>query len=264
MTHRRNTARFTLTAALAASTFVLAVSTGCEPPPPPPPPVVVTPKYEPPPPPPLTSIKDLMAQYDIDPRVNLPEDRAPSTDVQRVAVLRFFDAFARGNAEGLKPMLSAPDQFQLENMVERGVFANTTKEITRIDVRCGRQDGSDCALAVFHVGEDFEPQLWVYAAGASVDDTAEFDSVATPPGIMEKLSGDNWIAAWYEVLRLELAKADEPDAVIEIPQTDFTSEQSVKEESPGVSQPSAPGGLPGRRLPGAPIDRPRAPGFGNK
>ena len=54
MTHLRNTARFTLTAALAASTFVLAVSTGCEPPPPPPPPVVVAPKYEQPPPQPLT------------------------------------------------------------------------------------------------------------------------------------------------------------------------------------------------------------------
>jgi len=114
------------------------------------------------------------------------------------------------------------------------------------------------------VGDDFEPQLWVYAAGDSVDDLPEFDSVATPPGIMNKLSGDNWIAAWYEVLRLELAKADEPDAVIDIPQTDFTTEQQVTQESPGVNQPSAPGGLPGKRPPGAPIERPRAPGFGNR
>jgi hypothetical protein len=84
--------------------------------------------------------------------------------------------------------------------------------------------------------------------------------------MMERLSGENWIAAWYEVLKLELAKANEPDAVIEVPQTDFTSEQTVNEGGGGGEPtPSAPGGMPGKRKPSdTPIKAPRAPGFGTR
>lgn len=264
MTHRKNTTTLTLTAAVTGSVLAAAVLTGCEPPPPPPPPPVVKVAPPPPPAPTLTSIKDLMVQHDIDTRVNLPEDKAPGTDAQRVAVLKFFDAFARGNSEALKPMLSAPDQLRLDGMVEGGIFKKTTESITRIDVRCGRQDGNDCTLAVFHVAEDFEPQLWVYTAG----DTPEFDSVATPPRIMDKLSGENWIAAWYEVLKLELAKADEPDVVIELVQSDFSTEDDSGgggDAAPTPAGPSAPGGMPGKRKPsGPPIKAPKAPGFGTK
>jgi hypothetical protein len=263
MTHRRNTC-LTLTTAVTSSILAAAVLTGCEPPPPPPPPPVVKVAPPPPPAPTVVSIKDLMAEYDIDPRVNLPEEKAPGTTEQRVAVLKFFDAFARGNSEALKPMLSGPDQLRLGGMVDGGIFKKTTEAITRIDVRCGRQDGGDCALAVFHVAEEFEPQLWVYTAG----DRPEFDAVATPPRIMEKLSGDNWIAAWYEVLKLELAKADEPDVVIELVQSDYSTEDdsnSTASSAPTPAGPSAPGGMPGKRKPsGPPIKAPKAPGFGTK
>lgn len=263
MTHRRNTC-LTLTTAVTSSILAAAVLTGCEPPPPPPPPPVVKVAPPPPPAPTVVSIKDLMAEYDIDPRVNLPEEKAPGTTEQRVAVLKFFDAFARGNSEALKPMLSGPDQLRLDGMVDGGIFKKTTEAITRIDVRCGRQDGGDCALAVFHVAEEFEPQLWVYTAG----DQPEFDAVATPPRIMEKLSGDNWIAAWYEVLKLELAKADEPDVVIELVQSDYSTEDdsnSTASSAPTPAGPSAPGGMPGKRKPsGPPIKAPKAPGFGTK
>lgn len=259
MTHRNYLPLVSRVAAVAAC----AALVGCGGDPPPPPPVVSKPVNTAPPPPSITPIKDLMAQYDIDPRVNLPEDKAPDSDVKRIAVLKFFDAFVRGNADALRPMLSGPDQLQFDGMVEGGIFAKATAGITRVDVRCGPQDSNDCALAVFHVGEEFEPQLWVYTTGAQ----AEFDSVATPPGIMEKLSGDNWIAAWYEILRLELAKADEPDAVIEVPQTDFTAEPDKPDgsESPGISPGGSGGNSPGRRKPTSnPIKPPRPPGFGSR
>jgi hypothetical protein len=259
MTHRKNSARMLRLATAAVVALAPAFMVGCEPPPPPPAPIVKAPPPPPPPPPALTPVRELMAQYDIDPRVNLPEERAPGTDEQRIAVLKFFDAFARGNAEALRSMLSGPDQLQLDGMVKGDTFKNTTASITRIDVQCGRQDSDDCALAVFHVGSAFEPQLWVYTAG----DTAEFDSVATPPDMMEKLSGNNWIAAWYEVLKLELAKADEPDVVIELVQTDRGTEDASSDEKPAEGAPGAPQGVPGRRLPtGPPIAPPRAPGFG--
>lgn len=247
-------------AALAAGAFLGGCS---EPPPPPPPPVA---KAPPPPPAPVrtvTPIKELMAQYNIDPRVNLPEERAPDNDPARIAVLKFFDAFVRGNTDGLRAMLSAPDQFQLDGLVTSGAFAKTTEGVTRIDVRCGRGPDSECTLAVFHVGEQFQPQLWAYTIN---DNGGEFDSVATPPGIMDKLSGDNWIAAWFDVLKMELAKAGEPDEVIEIPQQDFTTDDGTAPpvDTGGTGPgPAAPGG-PGKRTPGAPIDAPRAPGFGTR
>jgi hypothetical protein len=263
MTHRKNTTALTLTTAVTTSILAAAVLTGCEPPAPPPPAPVVKVAPPPPPAPTVTPIKELMVQHDIDSRVNLPEDKAPATDEQRIAVLKFFDAFARGNSEALKPMLSAPDQLRLDGMVDGGIFKKTTEEITRIDVRCGRQDSNDGTLAVFHVAEDFEPQLWVYTSG----DKPEFDAVATPPGIMEKLSGENWIAAWYEVLKLELAKADEPDVVIEPVQSDYSTkdDEGGGDAAPTPSGPSSPGGMPGKRKPSdAPIKAPRPPGFGTK
>lgn len=247
-----------LTVAALASTMTLTGCGGDEPPPivqaPPPPP-------PPPPAPTATPISELMAQHNIDPRVNLPEDKAPETDVQRIAVLKFFDAFVRGNADGVKSMLSGVDQILLESLVESGEFARNTEGTTRIDVRCGTEDGNTCTLAVFHVGTEFQPQLWVYTASEA---SSEFDSVAALPGIMEKLSGDNWIAAWFKLVKAELAKADEPDAVVEIPQTDFTAAEPETTEAAGSSAPATAPAGPGKRPVGAPIDAPKAPGFGNR
>ena len=262
---RRN--RFILTlSALAASGALVAC--GEEPPPvvtaPPPPP-----KPTAPPPPPVTPISELMAKHDIDQRVNLPESDAPATDVERVAVLKFYDAFARGNVESLKGMLSSVDQSELDRLVETGAFKTSTDSITRIDVRCGRQDSDRCSLAVFHVGEGFEPQLWTYTAGST---SAEFDSVPSPPNIMNQLSGDDHIAVWYDIVSKELAKANEPDVVLEIPQKDFTEVETASSEngggeSPGPTAPSAPRGAQGAcaaEACGAPIKPPKPPGFGQQ
>src|SRR3982750_225090 len=84
---------------------VLATSPGCSKheeetvavaPPPPPPPAPEAPK--------VTPIDQLMAQLNIDPKVHLPEAKAPDNDEDRKAVLVFFDSFARGNAQALKTM----------------------------------------------------------------------------------------------------------------------------------------------------------------
>lgn len=254
MMHRKTIQILAL--AVAASSALLA---GCgEDEPPPPPPVVRAPEPPPPPPPPkVPTIKELMVQLDIDPRVVLPEERAPETEAQRVAVLKFFDAFVRGNSDGLRTMLSAPDQFLLDEMVKSGSFAKSTGACARVDVRCGTEQGNTCTLAVFHVGEsNFEPQLWVYNTTGS---TPEFDSVACPPGIIERLSGDNWIAAWYEILRIELAKADEPDEQPEMPKQDFTQKETAAPDESSGGGDGKPSGAPGRRMPGAPIRGPGSP-----
>jgi hypothetical protein len=251
-----------LTTLAATALFVTACS---EPPPPPPPPVVQAPP-PPPPPPPVTPIDELMARYNIDARIRLPEDRAPSNDAERIAILNFFDAFARGNSSRLEPMLAGPDRFELTKLVESGQWSDATGKITRIDLRTGRSpDGEPAVLAVMHVGDRFEPQLWTYSL-ASAD--AEFEAVATPPGIMNQLSGDDWVSAWFEILAKDMQLAMKPDEEPTLPKTDYTNSDdgSGWSEGGGGDQPSAPAmspGGPGKRKPNVdnPIAPPRGPGF---
>ena len=231
-----NRKSFILTTATLASTMAIALTLGCTEEPPP---VVIAP---------VAPVK----VFD-----------APPTDIERIAVLKFYDCFARGNSESLKGMLSPADQFELDRIVSSGDFKKSTDPITHIDVRCAKQESDMCTLAVFHIGAGFQPQLWAYTAG---EDTSTFDAIATPANIMDRLSGDNHIAAWYEIVKLELAKADEPDEVLEVAQQDFTKADAASSESTGGGEtaPGAPAGAPGKRAPGAPIKPPKPPGFGTK
>jgi len=267
MTSLLNLRRLLHPDALAVALVAAAGATlvGCGEEPPPPPPVVGAPPPDPgpPPPPPVTPIEQLMAQLGIDPRVRLPEAQAPSTDAERIAVLRFCDAFVRGKDADVRRMMSLPDQLQLDAIVASGDFARTIGGVTRVDVRTGKSpDGDECMLAVFHVGMDFQPQLWLMDAKG---EDANFESLPTPPDIMNRLSGADWIAAWFKVNKDELARAEEPDELIVIPQTDFSEKADLTEGSgdgpgftPGGPGPGAPG-VPGRRMPGAPVAPPRGP-----
>ncbi len=138
-------------------------------------------------------------------------------------------------------------------------FIPHTSEISGIDVQTGTSpaNGEPCALAVFYVDGGFQPQLWYY----TVDhDGAEFDAVAAPPNLMDRLYGDDWIAAWFAILDEEWALADKPDEEFIVAQRevgDDTARARTGGRGPGAnpsgpstpsdpSRPSAPGG-PGRR-----------------
>ncbi|MGA1045227.1 MAG: hypothetical protein ACO3ZY_08510 [Phycisphaerales bacterium] len=253
-------------AALAIASLAGGLLVGCGEDPPPPPPVVLAPPPDPgpPPPPPVTPIETLMVQLGIDSRVRLPEAQAPGTDAERIAVLRFCDAFVRGNGDSVRPMLSMPDQFQFDRMVDAGEWPKAVEGVSRVDVRTGRSpEGDACVLAIFHTGLEFQPQLWLTEVRG---DEATFDALPTPPDIMNKLSGSDWIAAWFEVNRGEIARADEPDEAVAVPQQDFTEAANVDAgagSSPGGITPGgAPGapGVPGRRMPsGTPVAPPTGP-----
>ena len=212
-------------------------------------------------PPPLavTPIAQLMVELGIDERVSLPEDRAPMTDPERKAVLEFYDSFARGDSTALASLLTRLDRDELDELVESGAWADATGKITRIDVQTGNSphDGVACALAVFYVDDCFQPQMWYYTVN---DDGAQFESVAAPPNLMDRLYGADWIAAWFEILDEEMALADKPDEEFVVPQRevgDDTARARTGGRGPGAnpsgpstpsdpSRPSAPGG-PGRR-----------------
>ena len=269
MTSRNSKGIGAAVAGVACVVLVAAV-TGCGSDEPEPTAIVVR-DYAPPPPPPptLTPISELMIQLGIDERVRLPEDKAPDNDQARRAVLEFFDAFARGDDQVVASMVSTADRLELEALVDSGAWVETTNQITRIDVQTG-SDPQDveytCALAIIYVDGSFQPQLWHY----SLDDMegARFDAAPTPPGIMDRLSGVDWIAAWFAVLAEELALADKPDEDYQAPQKIYATGVGAvgTSQGPGIEpdgpgnplSPGNPGGPPGRR-PRPPKRKPPGP-----
>lgn len=235
-----------------------------------PPPVAAAPRKAPPPPPPppaptVTPVSDLMAQYQIDPRISLPEEQAPDNDADRIAVLRFFDSFAKGDAGQLGSLLSGPDAALLERMSESDAFEQATQGIMAINIQTGTSPSiGDCALALFMVDGEFEAQLWTFQVdGDPAADGARFDSVPASPDIVEHLSGDDWIAAWVEVMEGEWARALEPDEVIEIASTDLSDEEDESAGGPSGNAPIGPGGgAPGRKRPTGPVVDPNPGGPG--
>ena len=250
-----------LVGAAAACAAVAIGSIGCESSPPPPPVVTTLAPPPPPPKPTVTPIDQLMVQLGIDERVQLLEEDAPAKEDDRRAVLEFFDTFARSDATALGTMLSMLDRLELEDLVRSGAWEKTTSQITRIHVQTGESpDGQACALAIFYVGLGHQPQLWYYTTSI---DGATFDAVATPPNIMDKLSGSDWIAAWFELLEQELALAYKPDEEFVVPQKIVSGKRggSGSSVTPGgapASPTGTPGG-PGRRPPPRNPRRPPGP-----
>lgn len=216
----------------------------------------------------VTPVADLMARYSIDERILFPEDRAPDSTQDRVAVLEFFDAFARGDNDALRTMMSDLDADELDLVAGTQAWKDTIDGITEVRVRTGTGPlGEKCAFAIFEVNHDMEleyqPQLWYYKADG---DDYQFDAAPTPPGIMDKLYGDDPIAVWHDLLKEEIALANKLD--VEIETVPIVLAGASGGGSRIGSAPSAPknpgfhrpgGGKPDRR---PPAKKRRAPGPG--
>ena len=87
-----------------------------------------------PPPVQARTIADLMTEYGIDDRVYMSEDKAPSSEKEKIALLKFFDAWVRGNHEYVIEVLGTADQPQLMAMVQEGQWDCFNR-------RCHRQRG---------------------------------------------------------------------------------------------------------------------------
>jgi hypothetical protein len=194
----------------------------------------------PPPPPPVTPISELMVLLSIDERVDLPETDAPDNDDDRKAVLEFFDAFVRGDSATLRTMMTLADQMELEALIETGIWESSLEDVNRISIVTGQSPyGQECALAVFEVGHEFEPQLWYYTP---MGDNHEFEAALTPPNMMDKLSGSDWIDAWHKILAAELAMADQPDEDLTIVQTNL--DEDAEQDAGGTKAPPGAIGRP--------------------
>lgn len=252
-------ARTAATAAAAALALTSLAITGCgeEPPPPPPPPV----KAPPPPPPPkptVTPISQLMKELGISDKIRLPEDKAPTTEHERVAVLKFFDAFAKNQPDNLKGALSEQDLLVLEGMAKAGALASVLNGVERIDLATSSVGGKPYVMAVFRSGGAFQPQLWEFTVdgeGRKVNKQV-FESYVQPVDVLSKISGSDLIPEWIKLVAAERRLADEPDEIIKPPQRVAKAEAEESEAAGGGGPVGAP---PMRRKP--PSDPIKPPDF---
>ena len=252
-----------LVVAVIPMAAVLVAVTGCEedappPPPPPPPPVVVE---EEPEAPTVTSIKELMERYGISDKIEFAEADAPDNDPARIAILKFFDAFAKGDAKALEGLASEVDRQQLAALVADGSWSSSTEAIELIEIKSGSSpETKPCAYGQFSFrrGDD-QAGLWLYTVEGEGDDIeATFDAELTPPHVMAQLSGTDPIGQWYRILGEFLALAEQPDVEVTTVKEDRTVKTDEVSDDAGEGG-SGTGTVPGRRPP-PPLRSPGGPG----
>jgi hypothetical protein len=193
----------------------------------------------PPPPPPVTPISDLMAQYGIDSRILLSENYAPLNDPDRIALLKCFHSMVTGNTTDLSMMLSTRDQPELSALQADGSFQEAVSDITSVELRAGiTPNGDSAVVAIIQTYSDPQPQLWRYQSDSVGGGT--FSSGPTPLNVMNKLSSNDWVNQWYELLEQEIAIAMQLEEDVQVPQKDLSNESNAK-TSGGGSSPSGPG-----------------------
>ncbi|MBG82987.1 MAG: hypothetical protein CMJ40_00400 [Phycisphaerae bacterium] len=189
----------------------------------------------------LMTIDELMAEMEIDDRIYVPEEEAPVTNQARRGVLTFFDSWVTGDHETVMGMLGAADGAELKAMVEDGQWASATGDrIDAVYVTTGSSaEGGRCVLAIYEVGAISQPQLWNYREEG---EGVRFESVATPPEMMGRLSGEDLIAAWWDILAKEQLAWDVPDTDLSDLIIEDNDETLASGPGSGGSKKRSPGG----------------------
>jgi len=182
--------------------FVVAL--GCSEPPPPPKEKRVTERVETAPVPTNVPIAELMKEHGIDDRVWFNEQYMPDQDSERAAAMIFFDGFATGRPDRIKPMLDTIEQQELDVLVETGAMSQLASEIDGIEILVGSTpDGITAILGLIEFADRIEGMMWEVVNTTS-DGSYVLRAAPTPPGIHSFLGSDPF-SDWYARLDLERA-----------------------------------------------------------
>lgn len=102
--------------------------------------------YVPPPPPPLAPLEDL----DMDPRVQFPQAREPSTRELAEGIAQLASAIVAGDDASLAEVLDDRGKRVLDDLTAKGLWDQSTKRIETVRV-CALQEGeskTSCRLAL--------------------------------------------------------------------------------------------------------------------
>lgn len=106
---------------------------GCSKPPPPPPPPPPAKSTTPPPPEPVDT-EAMVQQMQADARVQFPNSAAPTSEELARAIIGLADAFARGDAAKLRPMLDTSGASVLDELQSSGAWAETASKIEAVRI----------------------------------------------------------------------------------------------------------------------------------
>ena len=192
-----------------------------------------------PPRPASRTVAKLIEALSLDSRIQFDEIEAPKSEAQRIALLTFFDAMLRADADSLKGMLTFKDQLELDAMMNDG-FASTMEDVSLVMLKTGESpEGKPCVMAIYELGLNYQIQLW-FIENSSQSST--FTAVETPPHLVDKLSG-KWIDNYFEWKSKQTEIAQQPD---EDTSYALAGEKTSSSGSQGGgSNPGIPGG-PGR------------------
>lgn len=256
----------TIRAAVAIGSIACAGFLGCGEEEAPPTPVVQFTPPPPPPPPPeptVKSIEDLMKELNIDPRVQLAEDNAPDTTEERVAVLLFWNAFAKGDNSYAASRMTSADRKVIEELKKNGSWDATTAKIESIQIECTDDGEGFATYGLITAGESEQPLLW---DAEMAEGEASFTAFPGPADILSHLSGEDSIDSWKKYVNGLFEKyANLPDEEVEIPQTNMDVAEA-EDNSPtppsGEGGGAGGGGAPMRNRPKEPVRGPEGPSPG--
>ncbi len=105
---------------------------------------------------------DALAGLDLNPKVEFPRFNEPSSKDIAEAVAALAGAIAEGDSRGLHQMLDSPNQAILDDLVESGVWQDSTGSITNIRICSLEEDGQS-----LRVGLGVEDREGAYLLGWS-------------------------------------------------------------------------------------------------
>jgi hypothetical protein len=235
---------------LALFTGVLVSMIGCSDPPPPPPKKPTTaPTVQGPPP--AKPIDDLIAENGIDDRVWMDERQAPPTNAQRLGLLEFFDGFATGNPDQLRPFLGPVEQEELAKLEASGDLEQLAADIEGIEIRMGvTNEGRSAVLGLYEFADRIEGQMWEIESGPGQDGMGSvhyiFVAAYAPPGLSDWLGSDPF-SDWYTAVTAEQAMLNKADLGMEAARAKASDSSDDPAAAPsGDSGGGGPGG-PGLR-----------------
>ncbi|MEC8770963.1 MAG: hypothetical protein VXX19_08955, partial [Planctomycetota bacterium] len=154
---------------------------------------------------------ELIAKFNLDPRLMLADDMA-GTEQERKKVLTFFNAILEGDMRMLRSMVSSDDALQFEALADLGGFDDEVLAgVDTIELHFGtdEEEGGSAVLAWFATGKNDEVQMWTFE---TVD--SKFKSQWGNPEMVDRLHSADPVAVWYALNRQEQALAELPDEVI--------------------------------------------------
>lgn len=242
----RNLPRALLLAAMACS--IALAAGGCEkkkkkpaPPPPPPP----APVYVPPTP---VDVAAIMQQFNSDARVQFPSEQAPADRALAEGIVKLAHNLAKGDAAGLKKLLTPPAQNIVDELVSTGGWADATKNIEQVRVVSvsGTQDEAPTSSLVGFAIQGKDGAYLLAWNGARAGDSWVFQHAYCQSDVKPRASDFDGvsIASGLDVAAL----APEPEATQEA--------RSSNQPAPGQAPADAPSNPRRRNTPAGPITVP--------